>query len=174
MTAKWTKLTAISGATVKVAKATYTGKVQKPKVTVAYKGKTLKVNKDYKVNYGSYKKVGPAKVKITGIGNYTGTKTVSYNILTKKNKITKLTNGKGKKLTVKFSKATGAKGYEVSYATAKNFKKAKKKTTTKTSLTLTKLKKGKTYYVRVRSYIKVGKKKVYSAYSPVMKKKITK
>ncbi len=174
LTAKWTKLTAISGATVKVAKATYTGKVQKPKVTVTYKGKTLKVNKDYKVNYGSYKKVGPAKVKITGIGNYTGTKTVSYNILTKKNKITKLTNGKGKKLTVKFSKATGAKGYEVSYATAKNFKKAKKKTTTKTSLTLTKLKKGKTYYVRVRSYIKVGKKKVYSAYSPVMKKKITK
>ncbi|MCI8860168.1 MAG: hypothetical protein HFI71_11765 [Lachnospiraceae bacterium] len=174
LTAKWTKLTAISGATVKVAKATYTGKAQKPKVTVTYKGKTLKVNKDYKVNYGSYKKAGPAKVKITGIGNYTGTKTVSYNILTKKNKITKLTNGKGKKLTVKFSKATGAKGYEVSYATAKNFKKAKKKTTTKTSLTLTKLKKGKTYYVRVRSYIKVGKKKVYSAYSPVMKKKITK
>lgn len=174
LTAKWTKLTAISGASVKVAKAVYTGKVQKPKVTVTYKGKALKLNKDYKVSYGSYKKVGTAKVKISGIGNYTGTKTVSYNIITKKNKITKLTNGKGKKLTVKFSKATGAKGYEISYATAKNFKGAKKKTTTKTSLTLTKLKKGKTYYVRVRSYIKVGKKNVYSDYSPVVKKKVTK
>ena len=93
-------------------------------------------------------------------------------------KITKLTNKKGKKLQVKYGKNNRATGYEVQYSTSKSFKKAatkmakvtKKKTTTKT---IGKLKK-KTYYVRVRSYLKKGGKTYYSAWSSKKAVKIKK
>ncbi|MCI8490552.1 MAG: InlB B-repeat-containing protein, partial [Lachnospiraceae bacterium] len=164
----------ISASKITVAKAVYSGKALKPKVTVTYNGVTLKEKTDYTLKYSNNKKVGQGSVAVTGKGNYTGSKTVKFNILPKANKISKLTNKKGKKLVVKFSKSTGAKGYEVSYSTNKKFKSAKKKTTKKSSITLIKLKKGKTYYVRVRPYAKIGKKNVYGAYSKAVRIKIVK
>lgn len=61
-------------------------------------------------------------------------------------------------------------------STDKKFKKSvTKKTTSKTSFTLTKLKKGKTYYVRVRAYkVDSTGKKVYGKYTSAKKVKITK
>ena len=101
-------------------------------------------------------------------------RTVKFNILPKKNKVSKLTNKSGRKLAVKFSKSVGAKGYIVYYATNQTFKSAKKIKTTKTTCTLKGLKKGKTYYIRVRAYAKAGGKTVYSDYSKTVKKKIKK
>ncbi|RKJ62735.1 hypothetical protein D7Y06_16660 [Roseburia sp. 1XD42-69] len=50
-----------------------------------------------------------------------------------------------------------------------------KKTTSKTSYTIKNLKKGKTYYVRVRAYKKDSAgKKVYSGYTKVKKIKVSK
>jgi Fibronectin type III domain. len=169
----------ISAASVKLSKITltYTGKAQKPKATVTYKGKKLAANKDYTVSYSNNIKVGQSSLKVTGKGRYNGSKTVKFTIMPKKNKIVKLTAKKGGKLLVKLSlstKKSGAKGYEISYSTKKSFKGAKKVKTSKTSYTLKKLKKGKTYYVRVRSYAKIGKKVKYGAYSKAMKKKVTK
>lgn len=169
----------VTAASVKLSTATftYTGKAQKPKVTVKYKGKKLAAGKDYIVSYSNNKKVGQGSLRVTGKGRYNGQKTVKFTIMPKKNKIVKLTAEKGRKLLVKLSlstKKTGAMGYEISYSTKKSFKGAKKVKTAKTSYTLKKLKKGKTYYVRVRSYAKIGKKVKYSAYSKIMKKKVTK
>lgn len=90
----------------------------------------------------------------------------------KASKISKAVNKKGRKLAVKFRKSSGASGYEVFYATNRKFKSARKVRTSKTSVTLKKLKKG-IYYVRVRAY-KKGKPMLYSAYSKVKKIKITK
>ena len=56
----------------------------------------------------------------------------------------------------------------------KKFKSAKKVTTTKTTYTIKKLKKGKTYYIRIRPYTKSGGKTVYGTYSKIVKKKVTK
>ena len=53
----------------------------------------------------------------------------------------------------------GASGYTVQYATNKSFKGAKTVKCSKKSATLTKLKKGKTYYVRINAYTKVSGKK---------------
>ena len=79
----------------------------------------------------------------------------------------KVTNTKGKNLVVKYSKVSGAKGYQITYATNSKF--------TKRTKTIKKLKKGKTYYVRVRAYKKDSTgRKVYGKYSKVMKVKITK
>jgi uncharacterized repeat protein (TIGR02543 family) len=69
-----------------------------------------------------------------------------------KGTVSKLTNTTGKKAVVTIKKISGASGYQVEYATNKSFKSSTKKITTKTSLTLSSLAKGKTYYVRVRGY----------------------
>ena len=89
-------------------------------------------------------------------------------------KLTSAKNGKGKKLTVKWKKVTGAKGYQLQYALNKKFKKKKSIQTKKTKYTIKKLKKKKTYYIRVRAYKMNGKKKVYGKWSTVKKVKIKK
>lgn len=72
----------------------------------------------------------------------------------KKTKISKLQNKKGKKLAVTIKKVSGAEGYQVRYSTKSSMKSAKTVTVTKTSATISKLTKGKTYYVQVRAYKK--------------------
>ena len=89
-------------------------------------------------------------------------------------KLTSAKNGKGKKLTVKWKKVTGAKGYQLQYAMNKKFKKKKSVQTKKPKYTIKKLKKKKTYYIRVRAYKMNGKKKVYGKWSTVKKVKIKK
>ena len=89
-------------------------------------------------------------------------------------KLTSAKNGKGKKLTVKWKKVTGAKGYQLQYAMNKKFKKKKSVQTKKTKYTIKKLKKKKTYYIRVRAYKMNGRKKVYGKWSKVKKVKIKK
>lgn len=87
-------------------------------------------------------------------------------------------NNKKKTIQVKWKSVTGASGYEIQYALNKKFSKGKKtkvvKSAKKTSLTIKKLKKGKTYYVRIRSYALDGNKKVYGAWSAKKKIKIKK
>lgn len=84
---------------------------------------------------------------------------------------------KGKrKAQLKWKKVSKAKGYMIQYSTSKKFKRSqtKKKYTTKTSLTVKKLKSKKTYYFRIKAYTKgAANKKVYSKnWSKVKKCKI--
>lgn len=72
----------------------------------------------------------------------------------KKTKISKLQNKSGKKLAVTIKKVSGVKGYQVRYSTKSSMKSAKTVTAAKTSVTISKLKKGKTYYVQARAYKK--------------------
>ena len=84
-------------------------------------------------------------------------------------------NVKGKKLFIKWEKDKNAKGYQISYSTNRKFKKNTKTTATpKTTFTVKKLKKKKTYYVRVRAYTLSNGKKVYGKWSSVKKVKIKK
>lgn len=118
--------------------------------------KITSIKKGSKKNYTVYAKWSKVKVKRT-----TGLKVANTN---------------GKNLVVKYSKVSGAKGYQITYATNSKFTKSKKVVnTTKRTKTIKKLKKGKTYYVRVRAYKKDSTgRKVYGKYSKVMKVKITK
>lgn len=86
----------------------------------------------------------------------------------------KLTAG-SKKATIKWSKVSGANGYEVYRATSKSGKYSKIKTITKNSTVSyvnSRLTKNKTYYYKVRSYRTVNGKKVYSSYSSVKSVKV--
>ena len=70
---------------------------------------------------------------------------------------------KGTKATVKYKKVPGAKSYVVYYSTSKNFtaKTTKSITTSKTTVTLSKLDASKNYYVRVKA-VAVSNGKTYS------------
>ena len=165
--------TTVSG----VANKVYTGKAIKPTPTVKLSGKTLKSGTDYTVSYKNNTKVGKATVTIKGKGNYTGTVTKTFKINPKASGVSKLTSPKKGQLKATYKKVAGVTGYQVTYSTSSKFTKSKTKTVTvkgaaKTSKTLTKLTKGKKYYVKVRSYKTVGGTKYYSAYSKVKSIKV--
>lgn len=93
-------------------------------------------------------------------------------ILSKPTISTSYSYGMKKKLKMQWSSVYDATGYELSYATKKNFKNAKKiniKGKHKTSRTIKKLKKKKWYYVRVRAYVQSDGKKAYSPWSGKVK-----
>ena len=102
-----------------------------------------------------------------------GTQTVS-----KPAKVTKLTvTSKKKKVTLKWKKNSKATGYEIYRATKKNGKYKKIKTIKKASavtFTDSKVKKGKTYYYKVRAYKTVKGNKANGKFSAVRKVKIKK
>ena len=80
-------------------------------------------------------------------------------------------------MTVQWKKVAGASGYELQYSTRSNFKSSvvkKSLSSSKSSASYKKLKKGKTYYVRMRSYVNVDGVKKYSKWSPKKSVKIKK
>ena len=102
-----------------------------------------------------------------------GTQTVSKPV-----KVTKLTVAfKKKKATLTWKKNSKATGYEIYRATKKNGKYKKIKTIKKASVvkfTDSKVKKGKTYYYKVRAYKTVKGNKATGKFSAVRKVKIKK
>lgn len=158
------KKVSISKCKITVAKTvTYTGKAIKPKVTVKYGKKVLKSGKQYKVTYSANKKVGTAKIKITGIEKkgYTGSKTVSFKIVPAKPSLS-VKSSTASTVTLSWKKAKGATKYVVyRYDSAKK-KYVKLGTTSKLTYTAKKLTSGKKYTFAVKSY---GKKDFLSGYS---------
>ena len=100
------------------------------------------------------------------------TKTSSKN--PKGTKIAKVKAG-SKKLVVKVkTQKVKTNGYQIRYSLKKNMKGSKTITltrNTRTSATIKKLKGRKTYYIQVRTYRKIGKKKYYSTWSKAVAKK---
>lgn len=143
--------------------ATYTGKAVKPKVTVKYGKKTLKSGKHYKLTYSANKKVGTAKIKITGIekNGYTGSKTVSFKIVPAKPSL-KVKSSTASSVTLSWKKAKGATKYVVYRYDSSKKKYTKLGTTSKLTYTAKKLTSGKKYTFAVKSY---GKKNFLSDYS---------
>ena len=79
-----------------IADQTYTGSQIKPSLTVKdnESGKTLVENTDYTLSYGENVNVGKGTVTVTGTGNYTGSKTVEFNIVKADPTVTQRPTGK--------------------------------------------------------------------------------
>lgn len=106
--------------------------------------------------------------------NYSRIATTSIKVKTLKAAKFSSVSGKGKKITLKWKKVSGANGYYIELSTRPDFKKISKKIdTTSRSAVFKKLKKGKTYYVRISTYKKSGKARIYSNYSKVKKIKVS-
>ena len=74
--------TNISGVTVTaIAAQTYTGSAITPKPVVTYGGTTLALGVNYSLSYANNVNVGTATVTLTGLGSYTGTKAVTFQII---------------------------------------------------------------------------------------------
>lgn len=146
---------------------------------ITYKSSNTKVAtvKNGKV---TLKKCGKATITLTtGGGNYKKqTKKVTITVVPKQASVKKVTSKKAAQLTVSWKKQAEASGYVVEYTTDKNFKKGVKKVTISknktTSTTIKKLKKGKKYYVRVKPYTTIDKKKVYGKTSKTVKATVKK
>ena len=179
VTAKWKKIVSIKDAKV-VLSATafaYNGKVRKPSIKTIG-GNALKSGTDYTAKWSnkSSKNVGTYTVTITGKGNYTGVTKATYKINPKGTSLKKPAGAK-KAITVKWAKQSAKMatsritGYQIQLATNSKFTKNKKTVTVKgykkVSKKVTKLKGGKTYYVKIRTYKTIKGKKYYSKWSKV-------
>ena len=91
-------------------------------------------------------------------------------------KVTKITakNVKKKSIRVSWTSVKNASGYELAYGVRKNFKGAKVKRLKGTACKITKLKKKKNYYIRVRGYATVSGKKQAGPWSKIIKVKVKK
>ena len=167
ITIKWKKVA--NAANYQVYRKAGSGKWSKVKTVTGLSWTDTKAKNGTKYQYRIYACKGSVKSPVSA------TKT-TYRLVTKN--LTSAKNLKGKKLSLKWAKNTKASGYQIQYATNSKFSKAKSKLVSggkKSSITLTKLKKGKNYWVRIRSYKKVtSKTKCYSAWSKVKKVKIKK
>ena len=156
--------------TVKVKNVTYNGKAQKPAITV-YAGKKKLSSKYYTVSYKNNKNVGYGTVVVKGkgrYGKYSGTAAFKINL--KKTKLSSAKSTKRKTFTTTWKKTGGNSGWQIQYSTNKKFRSGVRTVNLKSSntrLTVRNLKNRKKYYVRVRSYKKVGKQTWYSRWSSV-------
>ena len=91
-----------------ISNKTYTGKAITQTPVVKLGSKTLKNGTDYTVAYSKNKNAGKAVITITGKGNYTGKKTVSFTIGKAKQTI-RTSQVSAKKRTVKYKKVKKGK-----------------------------------------------------------------
>lgn len=143
---------------------------------ITWKSSNAKIAKVSKTGTITGLKKGTAKITASAGGkNAALTVTVSGKKWTPpKTAIISLKKKTNTVMTIKWKKKSGVTGYQLSYGTSKKLKKAKSITVGKASAsskTIKKLKSGKTYYVKVRTYKKArinGKKtNLYSKWSKV-------
>ena len=147
----------------------YSGKVITPKVVVKNSAGQTISSKYYTVTYARGRKnVGRYAVTIKFKGNYSGSKTLYFNILPPRTTVSKLTAGKKSFTATITKKSAQVTGYQLQYSTNKKFSGAKTQTIRSyktTKQTIKNLYAKKYYYVRVRTYKTVGGKNYYSSWS---------
>ncbi|MCD7883677.1 MAG: fibronectin type III domain-containing protein, partial [Lachnospiraceae bacterium] len=168
---KWGKVTGASG--YYIYRKTSSGKYSKIKTitsgsTVSYTDTEVKSKNGTIYTYKVVPYSGSTK------GSFTEKTTVRLTSVT----LSSVKNSSSKKATVKWNKTTKVSGYQIQYSTSKTFTSGNKTTkvsgASKTSVKLSGLKKGKTYYVRIRTYKTVNGKAYYSAWSSKKTVKIAK
>lgn len=151
---------------------TYNGKAQKPAVTV-YAGNKKISGKYYTVSYKNNTAVGTAMIIIQGKGNYkkySGKTTFRINL--QKTTLSSAKSSRKGQLQATWKKTAGNAGYQIQYATNAKFSGAKTKNTKAIRYTFKGLKSKRKYYVRLRTYKKVGSNYWYSKWSNVRNVKI--
>ena len=153
----------------KINSRTYSGSAFKPTPTVTVDGKRIYQSKgEFVYGYKNNVNVGIATVTVTGKGNYKGTVSKTFTINPKGTTISGLT-GLTKSIKVTWKKqAAQITGYQIMYSTDSKFASYSRKTVSSPSTVSATYKvsySNKTYYVKVRTYKKVGDKTYYSAWS---------
>ena len=123
------------------------------------------------VGYTAVKKLEAAEAALTAAQNAAAKKAFQARTL-----ITKKAKAGKKKVTIRWTKLSGAKGYKIVYGTNKKITKSRKTVTvskgTASSKLIKKLKTGRRYYYKVRAYKTIGGKTVYTKYSKIRSVKV--
>ena len=168
----------------------YSAKTQKAKtnarayggagLTYASNSKSVKIDKYGRIKI-TKKFVGRAviTVRASETPNYrAASRQFTVTVRPSATSISKASNSAKKKMTVSWKKNKTCSGYALQYSTDKKFKKGVKTVyiskNSRTKTTVSRLAKGKTYYVRLASYKKAGNTKILSKWSKVKKVKIRK
>lgn len=144
----------ISGCDIKVENKPYTGDVINVTPTVKYGSITLAqgAEKDYTfvTNPTTVKEGGDYTLTVTGKGNYTGTKEVSFNVYYSTPTELSCTNVTATTATVTWKDTYAAK-WTVAYSTDKTFESAERIDVNESTATLASLSTDQVYYVRVKA-----------------------
>ena len=180
------KITAQTKVTPKLNKNVFTtnGKVQKSDVIVTdAKGNKLVKNKDFTLSYSNSnsKNVGRYTVTVKMKGNYSGSKTFPYYINPKPTEFVPSNKGGFKAIsrgfTLKWNKQNSqTTGYQLQYATKRDFSNAATITIANpntTSYTIKGRAANTRYYVRIRTYKKIGNGTFYSNWNSGTKSVVT-
>ena len=150
-------------------------------LTYVSNNKNIAVNKTTGKVTVKAKYIGSAVIIISSAETNTtkaATKKITVTVNPSKTTLSSASNAKGKKIKVKWKKNSIGNGYQIQYSTSSKFASKNKTVTIKKNKTVTatisKLTKGKTYYVRIRTYKTVAGKNYYSGWSKVKKVKVTK
>ena len=147
----------------------YNGSARKPAVKVTCGGKTV-TKTNYTVTYKDNKNVGKAVVTVKGKGDYKGlTGEAEFRITLKKTSLRTASSKETGTITAGWTADSQADGYQLQACTSKSFGSGVKKYTVQgsgsSSQVLNRLTSGKKYYVRIRSFKKVGSSNWYSEWS---------
>lgn len=144
----------ISGCDIKVENKPYTGDVINVTPTVKYGSITLAqgAEKDYTfvTNPTTVKEGGDYTLTVTGKGNYTGTKEVSFNVYYSTPTELSCTNVTATTATVTWKDGIATK-WTVEYSTDKTFESAERIDVNESTATLASLSTDQVYYVRVKA-----------------------
>ena len=165
ITLQWSKVTGATGYKVYQYSSSKGKFVEITTVTgTSYKKIKLKPGTTYKFKVKAYKKLSNGKI-VKGFASeefVTATKCVAP-------KITSIVPTSNQKVTLKWSGAAGATGYQVYYSTKKDsgYEKVISTASKSASKTFSKSAKGKKIYFKVRAYKKVNGKTIFGSWSTV-------
>ena len=154
----------------------HTGKPLMPVITVQVDGQDAPLaSSAYEVTWANNVNVGTATANVSLKGNFSGSASGTFHINPKGTSLASVKAVK-KGFRAKWKKqVVQTTGYQLQYAANARFVKAKMLTAKKakvTSKVVSKLKAGKRYYVRVRTFKRVGVEKYYSNWSAVKRVRV--
>ena len=161
----------ISSLSVKADKTVfgYTGKAKAPTVTIKDGSYTLKQGTDYTLSYKNNKNIGTGTITVTGKGDYTGTKTLSFTIIPSNVGGFRAASTSASAVKLSWNKVSGAQGYIVyQYNTSTKKWVRIAKTGNVNTYTVKSLKAGTTYKYAIKAYKTVSGKDYTSAKYPTI------
>lgn len=141
----------------------YNGQSITPVVYVAYNHNNLIQNTDFTATYSNNNAPGVATVKITGIGNYSGSISKTYIILPEKIASVSIKKDSATSAVISWSAASKVSGYEIlKFDSAKNaYVHLAYVSSDQTSYKASSLKNSTAYYYQIRAYKTVNDKNYY-------------
>lgn len=163
------ELTEISVGSIKA--PSHTGGEITPEITAHNGTHALILGTDYTVEYKDNVGVGTATITLTGIGNYTGSRTVTFSIVPKTITSLKATVKSKSKIALSWAAVSGATGYEIYDNATKKIVKTVSGSATSTNIT--KLAAGSVHNYKIRAFQTIGDLTYTAYYSPLVKRATT-